>query len=265
MRPGGSKAPRPHAFVLGATGYVGRHVVRCLAADGHTGARTLAHVRPGSGRADALVPEFESLPRVEVSRAPLEEAPLADALRAFGATHVFLCHGTTSGRAKDEGIEDPYVQVDLGLTTLALDAAAGLEPPPRIVHLSSVGADSRSRSAYLRARGRAEDAIRASGLPFTICRAPLITGPDRDEGRPAERVGAVLLDPALRLLGAVGFGRLRDRYSSMEGSEAAEGLVRTGFHYMTIGRVVQSDELRREGVYERERWTPASRRDAGRH
>jgi len=42
-------------------------------------------------------------------------------------------------------------------------------------------------------------------------------------------------------------------------------MVRSGFHYMTINRIVESDELRRVGVYERERWTPESRRDTPRH
>ncbi|MEM8712377.1 MAG: hypothetical protein AAGG01_15605, partial [Planctomycetota bacterium] len=72
------------------------------------------------------------------------------------------------------------------------------------------------------------------------------------------------LDPLLGLLGTLGLRRLRGRYTSMDGEEAADGLVRSGFHYMTINRIVLGDELRREGVYERERWVPASRRDEAR-
>ena len=107
--------------------------------------------------------------------------------------------------------------------------------------------------------------MRSSGLPFTICRAPLLGGPDRAEARPLETVARTVADPLLAALGAVGLTRLRDRISSMDAGEAAEGMVRSGFHYMTINRVVESDELRRVGVYERERWTPESRRDTPRH
>ncbi|MFT6833034.1 MAG: hypothetical protein ACJAZN_003215, partial [Planctomycetota bacterium] len=61
--------------------------------------------------------------------------------------------------------------------------------------------------------------------------------------------------------GFLGMRRLKSRYSSMDAHEAAEGLVRSGFHYMTINRVVLADELRRVGVYESEPWVPESRRD----
>ncbi len=246
------------AWVLGATGYVGRQLVATLRRAGH---RTIAHVRPGSERA-ALAEGFASA-GAEVDRTPLEADALASDLAALAPTHLFLCHGTTRRRAAAEGLRDPYTTVDLGLTELVLAAARTLPEPPRIVYLSSMGAGG--RGAYLAARGRAEAAIRASGLPFTLCRAPLLTGPDRDERRPLEALAATLLRPLLGIADRLGLRRLAGRYSPLDAREAADGLVRSGFHHMTIDRVVLADELRRVGVYERERWHPRSARDEGRH
>lgn len=254
--------PAPAVFVLGATGYVGRAVVEA-AARMEDVARVVAHARPGSSSASRLEPLAGG--KVTVERCPLEPAALRAALEAAAPTHLLVCHGTTARRGRAEGIADPYEAVDVGLTRLIVEAAQTLSPPPRVVYLSAVGTSARARGAYLAARWRAEEAVRASGLPFTICRAPLLGGPDRAEARPLETVGRHLGDPLLRVLGGLGLGRLRDRWSSMDASEAAEGLLRSGFHYMTINRVVESDELRRVGVYERERWTPESRRDTARH
>lgn len=246
------------AFVIGATGYVGRAVVAELRRRGH---RTVAHARPESAQR-AVFDAFVGL-GAELDRTPLSADALAAALAKCAPTHVFLCHGTTRARAARERIADPYEAVDVGLTRLVVDAARTLAEPPRIVYLSSMGAGG--AGAYLAARGRAEALVRASGLPFTLCRAPLITGPDRDESRRAERVAAACLRPALRAADALGLNRFAGRYFPMDAREAAEGLVRSGFHYMTVDRVVLADELRRVGVYERERWHPRSARDEGRH
>ncbi|MEM6674891.1 MAG: NAD-dependent epimerase/dehydratase family protein [Planctomycetota bacterium] len=260
MRP-----PEPVAFVFGATGYAGAATVEAASRIDHV-SRVVAHVRPGSSRADAVADRFRPLgSRVSIDRTPLEPEAMAEALARIAPTHVFLCHGTTAARARVESIEDPYEAVDVGLTRLVVEASRRIEPAPRVVALSSVGASTSARSKYLHARGRAEEVIRSSGLPHTICRAPLFGGPDRPERRNAENIARIALDPLLTLIGGLGLTRLRDRYRSMDGAEVAEGLVRSGFHYMTIDRVVESDELRRVGVYERERWTPRSRRDTSRH
>ena len=260
MRP-----PDPVVFVFGATGYVGAAACEVAARDEHV-ARVVAHVRPGSARAESLARRLgRSAPQVEIDRTPLEAKAFAETLEAVGPTHVFLCHGTTARRARAEGIADPYEAIDLGLTELVVGASACVEPPPRLVYLSAVGTSARARGRYLRARWRAEEEVRRSGLPFTICRAPLLGGPDREDPRRGETLARLVGDPVLGLLGRLGGGRLRDRYASMDASEAAEGLVRSGFHYMTIARVVESDELRRVGVYERERWVPKSQRDTSRH
>ncbi len=254
--------PDPAVFVFGATGYVGRAVVEVAARTADV-AKVTAHVRPGSPRAGDL--EELASERVVVDRTPLEAEPLSAALEACAPSHVFICHGTTARRAREEGLASPYEAIDLGLTQLVLTAAGAVSPPPRIVYLSSIGASARAKGAYLSARWRAEEAVRSSGLPFTICRAPLLGGPDRGEARTLETLARTVADPLLAALGAVGLTRVRDRLSSMDSTEAAEGMVRSGFHYMTINRVVESDELRRVGVYERERWTPESRRDTPRH
>lgn len=255
----------PVVFVFGATGYVGAAVVEAAARVEHV-ARVVGHARPDSKHAGALEQLIERLgPPTEIDRTPLDVQAMAQVLERLSPTHVFLCHGTTAKRARKEGIDDPYGLIDVGLTKLVADAASSVTPAPRLVYLSSIGTSQGAGGGYLRARWRAEEIVRQSGLPFTICRAPLLTGPDRRESRTTEAVARVLLDPLLSVLGRVGLGKARDRYSSMDAAEAAEGLVRSGFHYMTIDRVVESDELRRVGVYERESWAPRSRRDTPRH
>jgi nucleoside-diphosphate-sugar epimerase len=247
-----------HAVVIGATGYVGRRLVEVLRAAGE---QVTAHIRPKSPR-EALAARFEAR-GATVDRTPLEATALAQRFAAIVPTHVFLCHGTTRATSRAQGIGQPYETVDVGVTATVIEASRGLPEPPRLVLLSAMGAGG--PGAYLAARGRAEDLVRSSGLPFTLCRAPLLTGPDRDERRPLEHATAALLRPTMRLADALGLRRLAARYSPMDAREAAEGLARSGFHHMTIDRVVLADELRKVGVYERERWHPRSARDEGRH
>ncbi len=256
----------PVVLVIGATGYVGLETVRAAAETDHV-QRVFAHVRPGSQSRQRLLDGLDlASDRIRIEECPLEEAALDDLLQRIGPTHIFLCHGTTAKRADREGVDgNPYEKVDLAITRQLVIAAARVEGDPglgpRMVYLSSMGANPAARSPYLAARGQSEDVIRESGLPFTLCRAPLITGPDRPERRPGEVWGRRLLDPVLSVLGFLGMRRLRGRYTSMDARETAEGLVRSGFHYMTINRAVLGDELRRVGVYEKESWVPASRRD----
>lgn len=212
------------AFVLGATGFVGREVVRQLCV---RGTQTYAHVRPDSSKLATWQATFGEM-GAEVDTTPWEVAALAARLRTIAPAQLYICIGTTRAKAKSDAVHgDIYEQVDLGLTRLAVDAARASETTPRIVYLSSVGADASARSAYLRARGKAEDVVRQSGLPWVIARPSFITG-ERDEARFGEKGAAVVTNGLLAVAGVLGGKKLRDRYRSTSPDVLASALIRLG-------------------------------------
>lgn len=207
------------AFVLGATGFVGREVVRQL---GARGAKVVAHVRPES--ADRWRPRLVDL-GATVDATPWDAAQLAQAMRRAEAKQVYILIGTTRGRAKSDGVDgDIYEKIDYGLTRIAVDAAVASEVAPRLVYLSGLGADATARSAYMKARGKAEDTVRGSGLGWVIARPAIITG-DREDSRIAESMGAVVGDGLLAVAGIFSKG-LRERYRSTTPDILASALIR---------------------------------------
>ena len=228
------------AYVTGATGYTGRFVVRALAA---RGVRTVAHVRPDSPQLAAWRTRFAA-DGAEVDATPWDAAAVATTFARLRPTLLFGLLGTTRARAQREGTADPYVAVDYGLTRLALDAALAANVRPKFVYLSAAGVSPAARGSYLAVRWRFEEALRASGLPHVIARPSFITGPDRDEFRLGERVGAAGADALLRVAGALGARRLRDRYRSTTGTTLAAALVRLALDPTATALVAESEHLR---------------------
>lgn len=211
------------AFVAGATGFVGRAVVPALVARGE---KTIAHVRPDSARLGEWRERFGAM-GATVDASPWEQAALAEVMRAAGVSHVFCLIGTTRGRAKADGVAgNIYDAVDYGLTKLLVDAAVASGTKARFVYLSSVGASTKATSAYLKARGRAEDVVRTSGLPWVIARPSVITGEGRDDARPAERAAGVMMDGVLSVAGLLGAKSFRARYRSTTPDVLGGALVR---------------------------------------
>lgn len=232
------------AWIAGATGYTGRAVVACLRAQG---AEVHAHVRPDSPQLDRWRTQFSALGAV-VETTPWQPEPLREALRRCAANQVFLLLGTTRARARAAeragAAPADYAQVDVGLTCMLIDAAVAAGKRPRLVYLSAAGVRGDSGNAYMRARGQVEAALRASGLPFTVARPSFITGPDRDESRPLERVGAAVSDVMLATLAFLGASRLRDRYRSTDNTTLAAALVRLAADPEAADQVCESEDLR---------------------
>ena len=159
------------AFVLGATGAVGRDLVEQLLADGRWERVDVAVRRP-------LAVEHEKL-RVHVVDfdEPEAWAPLVT------GDVLFICIGTTRKAAGSEAAQW-HVDVDYPLEAAQAAAAHGVKT---CVLVSAAMADADSRWFYPRMKGELEERLRA--LPFerlAIARPPVLER--RGSDRPGERL-----------------------------------------------------------------------------
>ena len=261
-----SLAFRPVCVVFGATGHVGQALIpELVRASERVQGRVVAHMRPEGAEREAHRQRFLEQ-GAEVLELGWEDDQLAARLVELAPTHLFMLVGTTAQRAQEERVDgDPYARIDLARVEDLLQLAHGHESAPRVVYLSSYGAGPKARSAYLRARWQAEEAVRTSGLPFTLCRAGLIAGPDRVESRPSERVTAAIVRPFAWLLRAFGAKRWGARLAPFAARELAYGLVHAGFNYTTLGRTLMPEELRYSLANDDEWNGPATRREDPRY
>jgi uncharacterized protein YbjT (DUF2867 family) len=139
-------------------------------------------------------------------------------------------------------VRESYDAVDVALTEQLIGGCAALDPKPRFVYLSSIGAGEGARGSYLEARARVEKTLIASGVPFVIARPSFIVG-ERDDHRASEKLGAPIADGVLGVLGALGARRMADRYRSITGVELARALVHVSLDEAFRDRIVEADAL----------------------
>ena len=210
-------------LIAGATGYVGRHVVTEAARAGHD---VVAHVRPGSTAGDRDAAALVALGARAV-RTPWTADDWYNLLDKEMPERLFLLLGTTARRAKAAaagGVDASQSAVDLGLTMLAIEAARTASPAIGLVYLSALGA-SPSGNEYLRVRATVEAALVSGPNSFTVVRPSFITGPDRGEARPGERLGALMGDAGCAVLRSVGARKRAARWASITGQALAQILV----------------------------------------
>jgi uncharacterized protein YbjT (DUF2867 family) len=154
---------------------------------------------------------------------------------------ALCCLGTTLRQA---GSQAAFRAVDHD-AVVAFARAARARGARRFVLVSSLGADPRSRTFYLRVKGEADDAV--AGLGFeqvTILRPSMLD----DEGtRPDHRRGERLALPVARLLFSV-VGRTH-RYAPIRAEVVARAMVRFAFDATAERlRIVDSGALHAAGA-----------------
>jgi uncharacterized protein YbjT (DUF2867 family) len=233
------------AFVGGATGYTGRAVVTELV---RVRAVPIAHIRPDSSRLGEWKSAFQKEGATTDATA-WDKTAMAATFARLKPEIVFALLGTTRSRSREamraHGVADTYETVDYGLSAILLSAVLEAKLAPRFVYLSAVGVREDTQNPYLKVRWRFETELRASGVPYTIVRPSFITGADREESRPMERVGAMTTDAIGAVARVLGAARLADTYQSITSAALAQELVRMALDPEFANRVVSADELRR--------------------
>jgi NADH dehydrogenase len=192
-------------FVTGGTGFVGREVVQALRAQGY-GVRCL--VRRGSER------DLHGLGAIErVEGDVMGRESLADGMA--GCDAVVHLVGIIRERPS-AGITFERVHAQGTLNVLEAAASTGVR---RYVHMSALGTRAGARSRYHRTKWAAEEAVRASPIPWTIFRPSVVYG--RGDELVTMLAGMIERLPVVPVIGAG-----RHRLQPVPVAHVAQGVVR---------------------------------------
>ncbi|AEI39565.1 NAD(P)H-binding protein [Paenibacillus mucilaginosus] len=214
------------AIVAGATGLIGRELVRQLTQDAAYG-RVIALVRSRTdwegGQPEELVTDWS-----EAQLEPLlrDKLPGAD---------VYCALGTTIRKA---GSKEQFRRVDLEYP-LTLGRLARAHGASRLLVVSSTGADSSSRFFYSRVKGEMEEALRALGLPeLHFFRPSLLLGQRKNDHRPGEKF-AEAVSGAMPFL----FRGPLQRYKPIQAAAVARGMIRAALREHGGEQVWESERI----------------------
>ena len=159
-------ATRSVATVFGGSGFVGRYVVKRLAAAGHIvrvavrDPEAALFLKP-MGAVGQIVPLFANLQ---------QDGTVARAVE--GADLVVNCVGILAERRRGDF---DRIQHEGAARVARQAAAVGVGA---LVHVSAIGADPASPSAYAASKGRGEQAVQAAFPRAVILRPSIVFGPE---------------------------------------------------------------------------------------
>lgn len=193
--------------VLGGPGFIGRYVVKHLAERGEVLAVGSRHA------ADAKFLKLKG----DVGQVGLVNIAIDDEVRlpAFlaGKDALINCVGILHERGAQK-FDLLHYSAPARLARLAREA--GIE---RLIHISAIGADLRSSSAYARSKAAGEQAVRDAFPTATILRPSIVFGPEDDFFN--RFASMAMLSPVLPLIGGG-----ETRFQPVYVGDVAEAVVR---------------------------------------
>jgi NADH dehydrogenase len=213
--------------VFGGSGFLGRHVVRALAKRDY-------RIRVGVRRPE-LAGHLQPLGKVgQIHTVQANLRYPASVQAAMRDSHVAI---NLVGILSASGAQSFDAVQGKGAETVAKAAAA---VGARMVHVSAIGADDKSTSAYARAKAAGEKAVFTAVPSATILRPSVVFGP---EDQFANRFAALArMSPVLPLIGG-GATRLQPVYVgdvATAVADAVDGTAKAGAVYELGGPEVLS-------------------------
>lgn len=150
-------------LVTGGTGFVGTSLCAELASRGH------------DVTAMARSPESTDFGGADVSTVEGDVTDADSIQGAFEGRDAVVNLVALSPLFRPDGGDRRHFEVHLGGTENVVEAARD-EDVERIVQMSAVHADPNADTAYLRAKGRAEEVVRDSGLDWVVFRPTVLFG-----------------------------------------------------------------------------------------
>ncbi len=153
--------PRVKLLVTGGAGFLGRHVAAIALERGHEVVVLSRHPERARG-----VPSGAEIQEGDLTR----PGPLAAALREIDPEAVVHAAAIVVDH-------DPKLNsVNIEGTAALCAALAGLQPAPRMVHVSTFSVEDVPPTDYSESKLAAEEVVRASGLSHVVLRPALIYG-----------------------------------------------------------------------------------------
>lgn len=209
----------PLVTVFGGSGFVGRHVVRALARRGY-------RIRVAVRRPDLafFLQPLGNVGQISFVQANLRYRNSVDAA-VSGADHVVNCVGLLSnnGRNTFDAVQEFGARA-VAEATRAVGAT--------LTHISAIGADPNSDSAYARTKGNAEKAVLAIKPDAVILRPSIVFGPEDDFFNRFAAMARMM--PFLPLIGG-GKTRLQPVYVE----DVAEAVARSVDGCVARGRIYE--------------------------
>ena len=205
------------ATIIGATGMIGNYLLEELLTDNYFDTIRVVVRRPYQkihSKLEVKLVDFSDTESVK--------------LAIDGSDTVFSCIGTTQKKVK--GNHELYRQIDFDIPAKAarLCKETGCE---KFVLVSSIGANSRSNTFYLKLKGELENAIQVTGLRSVHIMQPSMLLGKRDE----KRSGETFLQGSLKTLSGIFIGSFR-KYRAIHGRTVARAMLNaakkndTGFY-----------------------------------
>ncbi|MFN4315167.1 MAG: NAD(P)H-binding protein [Chitinophagaceae bacterium] len=195
------------ASIIGATGMIGRELVRQLIDNDHYETIRILVRRP-----------MESPhPKVKVKLVDFSDAESIK-LAMDGSEVLFCAIGTTQKKVK--GDRQAYTKIDFDIPVRAARACREIGCR-KIVVITSVGANSKSSNFYLKLKGHVEDAISLEPFASIHFFQPSLLLGKREERRPVEKISMGLMKVFAPLL----IGGLR-KYRPVTDQQLAAAMIR---------------------------------------